>query len=185
MFANLPTMKSVSVHEADALISDEDAQRMIREETAETAVTETATEGTETEAEAVTLEPVTETVETATEVDAPVSEPTPTATIKPVSAPAQKKIHKNRNTRKPPATPRRGIVNVDTLDHYFKDGETVTLEELKQRRVPGVDARTTEYKLLGRGRLSKALTVVADEFSLKAVKMLLLTGGKAIHHSAN
>ena len=71
------------------------------------------------------------------------------------------------------------IVNIDMLSKYFDNGETVTLKEL-QKRVPKFDRRATYLKVLARGTLDKKLTVVADHFSLDAVKMIILTGGNAI-----
>ena len=149
MFASLPRditpMERVSAEQADALLTNEEAQSLIEE----------AAESTPEAAEAAKQ----------TDEEAPMQAP---------QAPAP--------ARQPSKAPtRKGIVNIDTLDRYFAAGETVTLEEIKKRRLPGVDARTTSLKLLARGSLSKPLTVYADEFSLKAVKMLLLTGGKAIH----
>ncbi len=73
---------------------------------------------------------------------------------------------------------RTGIVNIDTLSRYFTDGETVTLEEVK-KRVPNFSNKVTYLKVLGRGTLDKKLTVEADNFSLQAVKMIVITGGKA------
>lgn len=72
-----------------------------------------------------------------------------------------------------------GIVNIDTISRYFSDGDTVTLEELK-KRIPDFNKNVTYVKVLARGTLDKKLTVEADNFSLKAVKMIVLTGGKAI-----
>ena len=72
-----------------------------------------------------------------------------------------------------------GIVNIDTLSQAFADGETVTLEEVK-KRVKGFNGKVTYLKVLARGALDKKLTVKADAFSLQAVKMILLTGGKVI-----
>ncbi|MDE6200330.1 MAG: uL15 family ribosomal protein [Clostridiales bacterium] len=74
---------------------------------------------------------------------------------------------------------KQGIVNIDTLSQYFESGEMVTLDEIK-KRVKGFNQRTTYIKVLARGTLSKALTVEADNFSIQAVKMIVLTGGKAI-----
>ena len=74
---------------------------------------------------------------------------------------------------------RRGIVNVDTLSDSFESGEEVTLSEMKAR-IRGFDRRMTYVKVLARGTLSKSLTVHADEFSIQAAKMILLTGGKII-----
>ncbi len=72
-----------------------------------------------------------------------------------------------------------GIVNVDTLGAYFENGERVTLEEIKLR-VPYFNKKTTYVKILARGKLSKALIVEGDDFSLEAVKMIALTGGHVI-----
>ncbi len=72
-----------------------------------------------------------------------------------------------------------GIVNVDTLGMYFESGEHVTLEELKNR-VPYFNKKTTYVKILARGKLNKALVVEGDDFSLEAVKMIVLTGGHVI-----
>lgn len=71
-----------------------------------------------------------------------------------------------------------GIINVDVISANFADGETVTLEEIK-KRIGGYD-KVTYIKVLARGSLDKALTVEADEFSIEAVKMILLTGGKVL-----
>ncbi|MDE5896855.1 MAG: uL15 family ribosomal protein [Clostridia bacterium] len=68
------------------------------------------------------------------------------------------------------------IVNVDTLGEYFSDGETVTLDDMKER-IPFLNKSATYVKVLARGRLSKALVVEADDFSLAAVKMIALAGG--------
>lgn len=72
-----------------------------------------------------------------------------------------------------------GIINIDTLSKYFEDGETVTLEEIK-KRISDVPKKTTYIKVLARGALDKKLTVVADNFSIEAAKMILLTGGYVI-----
>ncbi|MDE6869283.1 MAG: uL15 family ribosomal protein [Clostridia bacterium] len=72
-----------------------------------------------------------------------------------------------------------GIINIDTLSQYFQDGETVTLSEIK-KRVKGFSPKITYIKVLARGTLDKRLTVEADDFSLQAVKMIVLTGGKAV-----
>lgn len=74
---------------------------------------------------------------------------------------------------------RQCIVNIEVLGRFFEDGETVTLEELK-KRVPIIDKRATYVKVLARGILSKALVVVADDFSIEAIKMIALTGGRAV-----
>ncbi len=71
------------------------------------------------------------------------------------------------------------MINVDTISAYLNDGETVTIEELK-KRVPSFDKKATYYKVCARGTLHKKLTVDADDVSVEAKKMILLTGGKVI-----
>ena len=73
---------------------------------------------------------------------------------------------------------KQGIINIDTLSQNFKSGEKVTLDEIK-KRIKGF-SKTTYLKVLARGTLDKALTVEADSFSIEAVKMIILTGGKVI-----
>lgn len=72
-----------------------------------------------------------------------------------------------------------GIVNVDTLGKFFNEGEKVTVAEIK-RRVSYFPKNVTYIKVLARGKLDKPLIVFADDFSLEAVKMIVLTGGRAI-----
>lgn len=71
------------------------------------------------------------------------------------------------------------IVNIDTLSKRFENGETVTLEEMK-KRIPAINRKATYIKVLARGTLNKKLTVIADSFSIEAVKMILLTGGNVV-----
>lgn len=76
-------------------------------------------------------------------------------------------------------TAKKGIINVDVLSGCFKDGEKVTLEEIK-KRVEGFNKKITYIKVLARGTLDKKLIVEADEFSVDAKKMILITGGQVI-----
>ncbi len=73
---------------------------------------------------------------------------------------------------------RQTIVNIDTLGQYFADGERVTIEEMRER-IPFFDRKATAVKVLARGVLNKTLEVEADDFSIAAVKMILLLNGKA------
>ena len=72
-----------------------------------------------------------------------------------------------------------GIVNVDVLSKVFSAGEKVTLDEIK-KRVVGFNKKITYVKVLARGFIDKPLIVEADDYSLDAVKMILLTGGTVI-----
>lgn len=73
---------------------------------------------------------------------------------------------------------RRRIVNVDMLSRSFAPGDRIDINILKER---GLIPRDTAYiKILARGFIDKPLTVYANDFSLAAVKMIALSGGKAI-----
>ncbi len=74
---------------------------------------------------------------------------------------------------------KKGSINVDLLDQYFTAGEKVTLDEIK-KRIPGVDKSMTYCKVLARGKLTKSLIVDLDDYSVPAIKMIILTGGTVI-----
>ena len=73
----------------------------------------------------------------------------------------------------------KGFINVGQLNQYFNANETVTLDEIK-KRIPNVDKNLTFCKLLAHGVLDKPLIVDLDDYSVDAVKMVLITGGKVI-----
>lgn len=72
----------------------------------------------------------------------------------------------------------KGIINIDTLSENYEANETVTIESLKEKKLIGNSVN--HVKVLARGILNKPLIVKMPEFSVDAVKMILLTGGKAI-----
>ncbi len=76
---------------------------------------------------------------------------------------------------------RHGVINVDTLSAAFAPGETVDINRLKKKRLIGQDVGY--LKVLARGSIDKPLTVYADDFSLGAIKMIALTGGRTFHVS--
>lgn len=73
---------------------------------------------------------------------------------------------------------KRTFVNLDTISANYKEGETVDLESLKARGL--IDKKAAAFKVLARGTLDKSLTVEASDFSLSAVKMIVLTGGRVV-----
>ncbi len=73
---------------------------------------------------------------------------------------------------------RRRTVNVDTLSRSFMAGERVDVNSLKEKEL--VPRDTAYVKILARGIIDKPLDVYANDFSLAAVKMIALAGGKAI-----
>lgn len=69
------------------------------------------------------------------------------------------------------------IVNVATLDKYFEDGDTVTVEALLEK---GILNKTLDgVKVLGQGGISKKLTVQVNAFSDSAKSKIEAAGGKA------
>jgi large subunit ribosomal protein L15 len=69
------------------------------------------------------------------------------------------------------------VVNLDTLGEVFEAGSSVTPDLLRERGL--VRHATAPVKVLGRGELSKALTVTAHKFSGTAAKKIEAAGGKA------
>ena len=59
----------------------------------------------------------------------------------------------------------------------FDDGDTVTITALKKKHL--ISAKAGRIKVLASGRMTKSLTVIADKFSIQAVKMITLAGGTA------
>ena len=70
-----------------------------------------------------------------------------------------------------------GEINLDTICDNFDDGEIVDVDTLKAKRL--VSSKIGRVKVLARGIMYKKLTVRASKFSLQAVKMITLAGGKA------
>ena len=77
----------------------------------------------------------------------------------------------------------KSIVNISDINDAFAADETVDLDALKAKKM--VPAKTARLKVLAGGHLDKPLTVVADSFSVQAIKMIALTGGKAVQKKAD
>ena len=68
------------------------------------------------------------------------------------------------------------IVNIQSLSKNYSAGDVVNLESLREKNL--IAKNVVYVKILAKGSLNKALTVEADDFSLEAVKMIVLTGGR-------
>jgi large subunit ribosomal protein L15 len=68
-------------------------------------------------------------------------------------------------------------VNVDTLESRFSRADEVTLERLRELDV--VKGRIPLLKILGRGELTKPLTVRAQHFTREAKRKIEEAGGRA------
>ena len=69
------------------------------------------------------------------------------------------------------------IVNVETLNKYFQDGDTVNLETLLAKKI--IRKPYDGLKILGDGELTKKLTVQATVFSAAAKEKITAAGGQA------
>ena len=69
------------------------------------------------------------------------------------------------------------IVNVETLNNNFQDGDVVTLEALLAKKI--VRKAYDGLKVLGDGELTKKLTVQASVFSAAAKEKITAAGGQA------
>ncbi|MBI5650092.1 MAG: 50S ribosomal protein L15 [Chloroflexi bacterium] len=67
-------------------------------------------------------------------------------------------------------------INLDTLNAKFDAGSQVTPDELAAR---GLVSETARIKVLGRGELTKSLTVKAHAFSDSAKEKIAAAGGTA------
>lgn len=68
-------------------------------------------------------------------------------------------------------------INLSDLDKFFNDGDVVTPEVLKEKRI--IKKQLSGIKVLASGELTKKLTVKAHRFSAKAVTKIENAGGKA------
>lgn len=68
-------------------------------------------------------------------------------------------------------------VNLVSIEERFSEGETVNKESLIAKGI--VRRRSLKVKILGRGELTKKLTVVADKFSKSAQEKIEAAKGKA------
>ena len=68
-------------------------------------------------------------------------------------------------------------VNVSVLEDRFKDGETVNLETLLEKKI--VRKAYDGLKVLGNGELTKKLTVQASVFTAAAKEKITAAGGQA------
>lgn len=69
------------------------------------------------------------------------------------------------------------IINLETLDRIFNDGDAVSLDVLVERGI--IRKELNGLKVLGRGEITKKLTVKAAIFSASAKEKIEAAGGKA------
>ncbi|MCD8200630.1 MAG: uL15 family ribosomal protein [Clostridia bacterium] len=69
-------------------------------------------------------------------------------------------------------------MNLGLISEKFKEGDVVDIKALKAKNL--LDKKYARVKILSNGKIDKALTVKADDFSNDAVKMILLVGGTVV-----
>ena len=72
----------------------------------------------------------------------------------------------------------QGIINIGVLDRNFETNDVITLAVLKEKGL--VSKKVGRMKILADGILNKPLTVKSESYSIQAIKMIELTGGKVI-----
>ena len=72
----------------------------------------------------------------------------------------------------------KAIINVSDINNAFASGDVVDIDALKAKKL--IPANAKRIKVLADGHLDISITVYAEQFSVQAVKMITLTGGKAI-----
>ncbi|MBR2479398.1 MAG: uL15 family ribosomal protein [Clostridia bacterium] len=72
----------------------------------------------------------------------------------------------------------QGIINVGVLDDNFNANDVVTLAVLKEKGL--ISPKIGKMKILADGILNKPLIVKSESYSIQAIKMIELTGGKVV-----
>jgi ribosomal protein L18E len=72
----------------------------------------------------------------------------------------------------------RARITVGEISDAFSPGDTVDINALKEKGI--LSEEVNNLKVVGGGRIDKSLTVYANDFTLSAVKMIALCGGRAI-----
>ena len=73
---------------------------------------------------------------------------------------------------------KNAVVNVENLEHSYKDGETVTPQSLAEKGlVRRVDGKVPSVKILGSGKIKKSLTIKNCKISKSAEDKIKKAGG--------
>lgn len=73
--------------------------------------------------------------------------------------------------------PKMKIVNLSSLEDKFKDGDQVDIPKMIKAGL--INSAKGGVKILGQGKLTKKLIIVADNFSAPAKKIITAAGGEA------
>ena len=70
---------------------------------------------------------------------------------------------------------KKEVVNVSVLEEQYNDGDTVNIESLIEKGI--INSNVGYVKLLAGGKLDKKLNVELQDYSIEAVKMIIILGG--------
>ena len=73
---------------------------------------------------------------------------------------------------------RLDTVNIGEIDDVFSENDVVDIDSLKEKGL--ISKNAGRVKILADGLLNKPLTIKAERFSIQAIKMIELTGGKVV-----
>ena len=85
---------------------------------------------------------------------------------------------KSANYEKGAGHGQQGIINIGVLSEFFEANALITLAVLKEKGL--VPKKIARIKVLANGILNKPLTIKAEGYSIQAIKMIELTGGRVI-----
>jgi hypothetical protein len=70
------------------------------------------------------------------------------------------------------------ILNLESLERHFSDGDTVSMDTLKEKKL--IKKTSPDIKILGKGELTKKLTVEVEKVSKSAREKIEKAGGKVV-----
>lgn len=98
--------------------------------------------------------------------------------MQPVIRELIKKYPKLRGYRFGPRDSNLAIVNVEVLEEKFEKGAEITPKILLSKKIiRKIKGKVPEVKILGKGKLTKALTIKNCQLSKKAKEMIEKAGG--------
>lgn len=99
--------------------------------------------------------------------------------LKPIIRELIKRYPKLRGYRFQPLKPKPAIINVETLEKRFDPGEIVNPQALREKGlINRIKGRLPEVKILGKGKITKALTIKGCQVSKQAKEKIEKAEGK-------